>query len=185
MCSSDLGIVKSSFFPSQDQGQFNVLLELPPGSNLESTAAVVAKIEEQVVKRPEFKAVYSVIGQADNGTSRQARFANLQIVLVPAQQRAKSVEVIAQEVKAYAQGVPGLKVRAGVPGPGGQGGQAISFRLFGDDLKVLNAIADKITSQMKDAGPFIDVTNSGQAGSPEYVVLVDRARAAEIGRAHV
>lgn len=175
------GIVKSSFFPSQDQGQFNVLLELPPGSNLESTAAVVAKIEEQVVKRPEFQAIYSVIGQADNATSRQARFANLQIVLVPAQKREKSVEVIAQEVKAYAQGVPGLKVRAGVPGPGGQGGQAISFRLFGDDLMVLNSIAEKITTQMKDAGPFIDVTNSGQAGSPEYVVSVDRARAADLG----
>ena len=162
------GIVKSSFFPSQDQGQFNVLLELPPGSNLESTAAVVAKIEEQVVKRPEFKAVYSVIGQADNGTSRQARFANLQIVLVPAQQHAKSVEVIAQEVKAYAQGVPGLKVRAGVPGPGGQGGQAISFRLFGDDLKVLRGDIQRV---------------AGKARIEDIILEVNEVK--QIGRAHV
>ena len=175
------GVVKSSFFPSQDQGQFNILLELPPGSTLDATSTVVAKLEEEIVKRPEFKASYSVIGQGDNGTSRQARFANIQVVLISARDRAKSVEVIAQEVKAYAQGVPGLKVRAGVPGPGGQGGQTISFRVYGDDLRILNSIAENITSKLRDAGPFIDVTNSGQSGSPEYVVSIDRARASDLG----
>lgn len=174
------GVVKSSFFPSQDQGLFNILLELPPGSTLDATAATVARVEEQVLARPEVKAAYSVIGQGDNATSRQARFASVQVVLTAANTREKSVEVIAQELKAGAAGIPGLKVRAGVPGPGGQGGQIISFRIFGDDLRTLNGIAEDVIGRMRAAG-FIDVTNSGQAGSPELVVSLDRARAADLG----
>ena len=175
------GVVKSSFFPNQDQGTFNILLELPPGSTLDATAAAVAQMEAGITKLPEFKAIYSVIGQGEGGTSRQSRFANLQVILVGKRERTKSVEQIARETKAFGEGFPGLKVRAGVPGPGGGGAQPVSLRVYGDDLKVLNELAEKIIGKFRETGALVDITNSGQAGAPEYVVTLDRAKAADLG----
>ena len=175
------GLVKTSFFPNQDQGTFNILLELPPGSTLEATASAVAQMEAGITKLPEFKAIYSVIGQGEGGTSRQSRFANLQVILVGKRERTKSVEQLAREVKVFGEGFPGLKVRAGVPGPGGGGSQPVSLRVYGDDLKVLNDLADKIIGKFRETGGLVDITNSGQAGAPEYVVTLDRAKAADLG----
>ncbi|NBX48174.1 MAG: efflux RND transporter permease subunit, partial [Chloroflexi bacterium] len=96
-------------------------------------------------------------------------------------ERTKSVEQVAREVKAFGEGFPGLKVRAGVPGPGGGAAQPVSLRVYGDDLKVLNDLADKIIAKFREAGGLVDITNSGQAGAPEYVVTLDRAKAADLG----
>ena len=50
------------FFPTTDQGQISVGINLPPGSSLEKTTAVALDVEQTIRSQPEVKTVYSRIG---------------------------------------------------------------------------------------------------------------------------
>ncbi|MHB8621170.1 MAG: efflux RND transporter permease subunit, partial [Chloroflexota bacterium] len=82
------------------------------------------------------------------------------------------------------KGIPGPKVRVGLPnafGFGGFGGQPIQIAVRGPNLTVLNSLVDRITSVVQSTPGAVDVNNSNQNVQAEYVVHVNRDQAAQLG----
>jgi HAE1 family hydrophobic/amphiphilic exporter-1 len=79
--------------------------------------------------------------------------------------------------------VPGIAVRVSSQGGGGGGGasQPVGVRLQGPDLAVLNDLATQLQQTLRDTPGLVNLTNSAPVGSPQLVVQVDQARAADLG----
>jgi HAE1 family hydrophobic/amphiphilic exporter-1 len=175
------GVGKSEFFPNQDQGAFTIFLEMPPGTNLATTMQAAARVEERLALVPEVRTIFTSVGTGENATQRQPRFAQLFVNLKPKHERARTAEQVAREAKAFSEGIPGVKLRPGVPSAGGGTAQPILIRITGAELAVLGRLAEQVSQTLNQLGSVTDVTNSGQPGAPEYVVSVDRQKAADLG----
>jgi HAE1 family hydrophobic/amphiphilic exporter-1 len=80
-----LGIIKTEFMPQTDQSKVTISLEMPPGTSLKETDAVLAKLEQRAMKLPEVESVYSTVGKNAEfvGTTVSAQQGNVAIRLVP------------------------------------------------------------------------------------------------------
>src|SRR5205823_5123861 len=155
-----MGIVKTEFFPNQDQGTFSVLLELPPGTNLDTMQRAAAQVEAKLLDVPEVQTVFAQVGQGENTTQRQPRYAQLFVALVPKHQRTRTADQVARQSRDFGGGIPGLKLRPGVASAGGGSAQPILIRISGDDLATLTRLADQVTGALANLGTLTDLTNS-------------------------
>ena len=175
------GIVKTEFFPAQDEGTFTLFVEMPPGTNLETTQAAAVQVEQQLLKVPEVETVMTRTGQGEQLTSQASRFAQLDVNLIEKAKRQRTAAQVARASRGFGDNIPGMTLRPGVPSAGGGSAQPIQLKIYGSDLATLNRLADESVTALKGLGTLEDLTNSGVAGAPEYVVRIDRRRAADLG----
>src|SRR5262249_29630738 len=161
------GMVKTEFFPTQDQGAFTLFVELPPGTNLATTEAAATQVEQKLLQVPEVKTVMTRTGQGEQRTQQATRFAQLNVTLIEKAKRRKTALQVGRESRVFGEGIPGMTLRPGVADPGGGQAQPIQLQIYGQDLPTLNRIADEATAKLKELGTLEDITNSGVAGAPE------------------
>jgi len=106
------------------------------------------------------------------------------VSLVPKDERAKSQNQIANELRRALNGIPGL--RAVVQDLSQQGftaqrGFPIEFSVRGPDWDTLIAETQRVREQLEGSGLAVDVDTDYQLGMPELRVVPDRARAADLG----
>ncbi|MEN9839541.1 MAG: hypothetical protein RL177_1020, partial [Bacteroidota bacterium] len=176
------------FFPNSDSGQINMNVELPAGSTLVQTAETVRGIAKTLQQDPEVATVVSSIGQG--GWRADANYGRITLQLVPADEREKTSEDIAIELRRRFD-IPGvrLSVNAGGGfGPGGGGGrggsgfgQDIRVTLIGQDTDILKGITTKIEQVMLQDTSVISVDNPRVDGIPELNFELDRQLVSRLG----
>ncbi len=65
----------TSFLPAEDQGTLLVNVQLPPGATLERTSAVMAQVEDFMLKQPEVQSMVGVMGFSFSGQGQNAALA--------------------------------------------------------------------------------------------------------------
>jgi len=182
------GRIGFDIFPSGDQSEVDVTVTMPSATTLASTDAVVRELEARLKHYPEVIHVIS-----DVGTSLGQSFsptpagdtAQMRVLLVPPQQRSRSAAAVADDMGAnLPKGIPGVKVRTGLQNPfgfGGFGTQPIQAAVRGPNADVLNNLVDQVTAAIKSVPGATDVNNVNENTQPEYVVSVDRNKAADLG----
>jgi hydrophobic/amphiphilic exporter-1 (mainly G- bacteria), HAE1 family len=174
------GIVSTEFLPEADQGEFTLVIEMPPGSSLETTNQAVRIVEERLATWPEVESSFTSIG-VGGGSAGQARAARIIVRLVDKHDRSKSAETLAGEARSLNDGIPGLRMRAQLPSLAGPGGQQIAVLLRGDDPARLRDLSFQVEEIMRQTIGTVDVVNSAAEGQPEIEMVIDRARAADLG----
>lgn len=191
-------IFKGGFFPPSDGGQVSVAIELPPGSNLNETTAVVERIEEICQSHPETKYVRSSVGSSGSGASGfsvassgsnrasvsvtlKDKFAVMAFGEHRGTRKIADTDVAAQLTELVGR-VPGAKVT--VSAAGGVGfGPPIQMSFTGDDRELLVKTVDNIRLKLQN-GAIKNVINpdvSSKPGKPEIRAIPDRNRLADVG----
>jgi HAE1 family hydrophobic/amphiphilic exporter-1 len=175
-----------------DEGQVNVSAELPVGTRVELTDAVVARFEQMVRQLvPEARSVIASAGSGGggyggpSGTNR----GSLQILLVAKDQRKRSSDEIAQALRRELSGLPGVIIRANASGgnqfsrmlTGGFDQGRLSVEVQGFDLDELRTLAENVSKVMSVTPGIANPRLSVDAGRPEFGILVDRPKAALFG----
>ncbi len=183
-----IGLIGQDIFPSGDQSEVDATIVMPSGTSLDQTDAVVKQMEQRLNKAfyKEVTEVQSSVGTSGSFTSTGGDTAIMRILLAPKSERTKSSDELSVEISdALGQGIPGVKVRVGLPnafGFGGfGGGQPIQVSVKGPNPEVLNNLVDQITTAIKAVPGASDVNNANENVQPEYVIQVDRSRAADVG----
>ncbi len=178
------GFIGSEFIAVADRGEFAVTLELPPGSTLENTNAVTQTAEEMISTIPEVRKMFVNVGASSDGFLSQSsnNIAELNIALVPKEERMKNTDDVAEEIKQLLSGIPGAKVRANPIGIFGMANQTpiqivVSGTSYADARLASSAIADAIRKIPGTA----DVRLSSEEGKPETRVEIDRQKMASFG----
>ncbi|MBM3450298.1 MAG: efflux RND transporter permease subunit, partial [Armatimonadetes bacterium] len=175
--SSRLGF---EFISSPDQGIFGVTIEMPAGTNIETTDAVAKLVEKQLAARTDVEDVVTAVG-TKNLQQSGPQFANLIVKLVEKHHRQRDTEIIRElQNDPAANRVPGAKI---VYAPLGVGppGAPLNLRVSGSDLDVLTRVAAQISDKVRAVPGTRNVDVSTRIGRPELQIVVDRVRAAEVG----
>jgi hydrophobic/amphiphilic exporter-1 (mainly G- bacteria), HAE1 family len=176
------GIVPTEFLPEADQGEFTLAIEMPPGSSLETTNQAVRHVEERLAAWPEVKSSFTSVGVGGGGgTTGQSRAARIIVRLVDKHHRSKSAETLAGEARSLGDDIPGLRMRAQMPSLAGPGGQQIAVFLTGDDPVRLRELSAQVEDIFRRTDGTVDIVNSAAEGQPEVEMVIDRAKAADLG----
>ncbi|HTR80380.1 MAG TPA: efflux RND transporter permease subunit [Bacteroidota bacterium] len=179
-----LGFIGSEFIAVADRGEFTVTLELPPGSTFDNTNFVTQKVEKIVSEIPEVKKMFVNVGASSEGLLGQTSNNNseLNVTLVPQDQRSRSTDDIAAEIKAKTAEIPGVKVRVNPIGLFGTANQTpIQLVVSGTNYDDVRAAASKIADVVRTVPGTADVRLSSEEGKPETRVEIDRQRMAAFG----
>ncbi|MCW5937807.1 MAG: efflux RND transporter permease subunit [Fimbriimonadaceae bacterium] len=201
-------VFKFAFLPPSDAAQVLVNVDLPTGSSLAATSAVVKDIEEIVMKHPQVHYVVSSLGSRSAGFGASSSGTNFALLTVTLYDKAAlldrlpwskhdeklryvSDQSVAGDLLQQIGKVPGARVTV-TAGSGFGFGAAIQMSFRSDDRERLLATAEKVR-ELLAAGAIKGVVSpdlSSKAGKPELRVVPDRARmayadvsAAEVGGA--
>jgi hydrophobic/amphiphilic exporter-1 (mainly G- bacteria), HAE1 family len=179
------GMIGIDIFPSGDQSQIDITFTMPSATAIESTDAVVQTMEQKLSSVPEVRSVYSSIGNASGFTPGAGEdTAQLIVLLTPVTQRHRSSASIADELrKTLDPGIQDSRLDVSLPNAFGAFGvqQPIQVAVRGPDPATLNPLVDQVTAAIEAVPGAVDVNNPNQRTQPEFVVDVNRARAADLG----
>jgi CzcA family heavy metal efflux pump len=191
-----LGLFKfigTEFFPDQDEGQFAITVKLPVGTRVEVSNQYMRQIEDILQKNvPEIQAVISDVGIP---TSRSGNFfgrntgshaANIQVALVPADQRKRSVFEIIADLRPKLAKLPGASLfispsgflrfllNFGTNAP-------VDVEIRGFDLEQGSKLAKRVYGVVRNTPGATDVQVSREDNLPELRVKIDRDKAGTLG----
>ncbi|SJZ30244.1 efflux RND transporter permease subunit [Selenihalanaerobacter shriftii] len=178
-------LIGQEFMPSSEQNSFRIMLELPVGTDLDTTNQEAKRIEEIIAEVPEVKVAFSLIGDSGGrGSTSSSGEAMFMIRLTDKEKRERSTTEIQEAIRSKLPLIPGAEIRfaeASMIGGGGGGGSPLQIKIFGDDLDRLEAIAKQVKEEAKKVESTRDVYSSVDEGKPEIRLDVDRKRAADLG----
>jgi multidrug efflux pump subunit AcrB len=179
-----MGFLKNQFFPISDRPEVFVEVQMPYGTAIEQTTAVVEHVEDWLKTQPEALVVTSYIGQ---GAPRfylaiapelpDPSFAKIVVLTKDPETR----EILKQKVRrAAADGLaPGAKIRANQITFGPYTQFPVAFRVSGPEPAKLREIASKVKQEM-EANPHMRQVNvdwGQQVPTVHFVLNQDRLRA--------
>nr|MDJ0576433.1 efflux RND transporter permease subunit [Xenococcaceae cyanobacterium MO_234.B1] len=167
--------IPKGLFSSGDTGLSTVMVDLPPGSQLQDTEEIVGKIEAILKENPAVSSVLSNSGNDDKVNSAQ-----IFINLLPKEQRDVTQQEFQQEMgKAFEQ-IPGARISFRSQGAGG-GSKDVSLILRSDNPESLSLAASNLETQMREIPQLVSVTSSQSLVKPEIIIKPNAQRAKDLG----
>lgn len=178
--------------PQADEGEVQVDAELPVGTRIERTQAAIVQLEEMIKQAtPEATSVIASAGGQGGGPMGGGRSnrASLQVMLVPKDDRTRSNDQIAVDLRTKLAVLPGVIVRARPSGGnfqmmrmfGGNGDGRLSLEIRGHELEDSNRISLAARDLMNSTPGIVGARLNRDEGRPELSIRVDRDKAALLG----
>ena len=162
--------------PNISQGEFQVSLELPPGTRIESTDALIEKVQQGLQDAESVARTYSVAGTGGrmdaSAVSGGENLGRITVVLAPDESGTKEARVM-QQVRRVLDDEPALKYSLERP-------QFFTFstpleiEVTGTDLDGIRSVAESLVSSMTRSGSFSDVESTILSGYPELQIEFDK-----------
>ncbi len=187
------GLVPLKMLPFDNKNEFQIVVDMPESSTLETTAAAVQRIEEYLRTQPEVTDFTSTIGAASpmdfNGMVRHyylrqgPNVADLRVSLLPRQRRAMDSHSIIlrmrPDIAAIAQATgANLKLVEVPPGPPVL--STVVAEIYGQPYHrydELIAAAQTVKTQMAAEKGVVDVDDTVEAAQQKLFFRVDREKA--------
>jgi len=180
--------------PFDNKSEFQVVLEMPAGTPLESTAAVLQELGAQLAAQPEVRDLQGYAGTASpitfNGLVRQyylradAEQGDLQVNLVDKAHRSEQSHAIAQRLAPQLTAIAArhgarLKIVEVPPGPPVL--SPLVAEVYGPDEAGRQQLAERVVKAFGDTAHIVGVDSSLQASAPRTYLRVLRQRAETLG----
>jgi HAE1 family hydrophobic/amphiphilic exporter-1 len=173
--------VGKNFLPSDDQSQFNVLVRTPEGTSLAATTAITEQIAHDIRELPGVLHTLATVG----GTAdKSANNSTIYVKLTDIDQRHVSQVDLMQQTRQLLKKYPreihsGVELVAAIGG--NQSNAEIQFYIQGPDLAQLAKYSDTLLAKMKAIPGVADPDSTLRSGKPEVRLVINRARAADLG----
>ncbi len=178
-------LIGFEFFTKSDEGSFKVTIETPVDSSLKATDTVVRRVEDILYKLPERKNVFTTIGklaQMLGGSNQGVNLAEVKVVLVEQDQRERSTREVMNSLRTTLASIPGATFNLQETESGGGGEEKpILLEIRGEEIDILNNLADRAVELAKSVPGAIDVDKDWRVGKPEIWLIPDRRRASDYG----
>jgi HAE1 family hydrophobic/amphiphilic exporter-1 len=183
-----LPIIKTEFFPTQDNARIGIKIELPVGTRQEISREFALKINKEFMnKYPEIETCNFSSGQADtdnawasmsdNGT----HIMNFNISLSSIAERERGLteicDLMREDLNKYTE-IKTFEVIAGGSN-GSMGGQStVDVEIYGYDFALTDSVARELSARMQKLKGCSQVTVSRGDYIPEYQIDFDREKLA-------
>jgi hydrophobic/amphiphilic exporter-1 (mainly G- bacteria), HAE1 family len=179
--------VGKNFLPVDDQSQFEVNVRAPEGYTLAATSLLSERIAEDLRKLPGVTDTLTTIGA---GQQQQVNLASIYVKLTPIEERKETQnnlmmrarsEIIAKYLKLYPDQLRTSVNQVAAISGGGNRNSDIQYVIGGPDLTKLSQYTNDLLKKMRTIPYVVDVDSTLILGKPELRVVIDRARAADLG----
>lgn len=180
--------------PFDNKSEFQVVVDMPEGSTLETTNALLGKLADSLATVPEVKDWQAYAGTAApitfNGLVRQyylrqgALVGDLQVNLVDKHHRNRQSHAIALAVRPQLTAIGkefGASVKLVEVPPGPPVLAPIVAEVYGPDYATVRKTALALEQKFRDQSDIVDIDTSVEADAPREIIVVDRVRAARLG----
>ena len=183
------GMLRSEMVPAQDQSQFLIRLQMPPGSSMAFTDGKTKEVEDFLNNRPEVSGTFVAVGGFAGGDptssfifvsmkEKKDRGVAPELKRVPSQQQFMAItRDMMKTVQGVKPSVQDLSLRGFSTGVG----FPIEFTVRGPDLAQLGTYAAQLSKAMEDKGIATDLGTDYQLGKIEVDVNPDRKVSAARG----
>lgn len=184
-------LVKTEFMPQGDSGYIFVKAYYPVGTTIDRPLAEGHRLTDEWRKKyPEIAMLQFSTGQADafqSGASTLAQdnadnILSFSIKLVEANQRTRSTQEVAVEIRRDLSATPGIKQYNVSIQTGGGGQQStVNVDIYGHDFAVTDQISKAFMAEIRKSPACAQALSNRDEFMPEYQVLFDPQRLAEHG----
>jgi HAE1 family hydrophobic/amphiphilic exporter-1 len=179
------GILPSEFLPQEDDGQINLVIEMPAGSNLEATNRAAIRAEQIIVRAvPELAKLVTNVGSTQGNVvssgSDKADSAVMTIKLVNKADRDRSTAQVVAALRPALQKVPAANIALELNNAL-DSSMATQLRLLGPNQDTLIDLAQQAQAIIRTVPGVVDLRNTGADRSPETRIVIDRQRATDLG----
>ncbi len=186
------GVIGSEFLPHLDEGAIWVRGTLAPSTGPTESARVADRARQVLASFPEVPVVVNQIGRPDDGTDTTGFFDTEFFVDLLPKEKWRPVfhqnkEELIAAMDRELEKIPGVfwgfsqpisdNLEEAVSGVKG----ALAVKIYGDDLRTLEAKADEIVAVMKNVRGVEDLGVFRVIGQPNLDFTVDRDQAARYG----
>lgn len=172
-----LKFVPKTFIAAQDNGEFSVKLDLPPGTSLKEMERVALEVDKVLTAHKEINVSVLTVG-TKQGEANKATF---YVRMIPAKQRKintiKMKDMIREELKPFAY----ANVQVGDFDQVGAGQRPFNVNIVSNNEKDLESVSRQLFDKVKNHPALTGVDLSYRPGKPEFQVLPDRANAERLG----
>ncbi|HEX2986967.1 MAG TPA: efflux RND transporter permease subunit, partial [Chloroflexota bacterium] len=179
-------LMNRTFEGTSDQGEFAVMMELKPGMSLQEADRIARKAEQIVREEPEVATMFASVGSG-MGAGGGANSASIGAKL---KSRGHTVQIVDGLRPKLAAALPGVKItyNTETAAAGAFGGaasamttQPIQFKIQGADFDKLDQVSKDMVATLQTVPGIVDVDRSAKDGGPQRVIVLDRARATDLG----
>jgi multidrug efflux pump subunit AcrB len=189
-----LGLVVLKMLPFDNKSEFQVVVDMPAGTPVERTAAVLREMGAYLARQPEVTDYQAYAGTAApinfNGLVRQydlregGEVGDLQVNLVDRHHRSEQSHAIATRLRPALQAIGrrhGANVKVVEVPPGPPVLSPIVAEVYGPEAQGRRDVARAVRRVLEQTPGVVDVDDSGIADAPRKLLLVDRRKAALLG----
>ena len=178
-------LLPSELAPAEDRGSFMLMMEGPEGAGFDYTVKQMQQVEKILAgeigdDKPIQRANPRVPGSF--GASEEMHTGRAVVFLQPWDKRTQSTAEVASALERKFNGLTGVRVRTQVGGGLVRTrGQPFQMVLGGPDYAELAQWRDVMLAKMADNPGFIGADSDYKETRPQMRVVVDKARAADLG----
>jgi HAE1 family hydrophobic/amphiphilic exporter-1 len=179
-----MGLIGGEFIGVSDRGEFSVMLELEPGTELDETNRLVREVERKLRAYPEVSKMLVNVGVSSEGFFEQAadNVGELNVRLVPKEERSRSTDQIMQSIRRDLRGTPGLKTSINPIGIFGTANDTPVMVIVSGPLRSqVTQVAEALKDSLKVIPGTADVRLTSQIGNPEMRIAVNREQMSSFG----
>jgi multidrug efflux pump subunit AcrB len=189
-----LGWVTVKMLPFDNKSELQVLVRLPENAPLETTAGVAAALAEEALQDEAVTSVQSYSGASSpltfNGLvrhyflRRQPNLADLQVMLVPKDDRREQSHAIAKRLRIQLAPMAtrlGATIQVVEVPPGPPVLQTLVAEIYGPDADRRLALASQVRSTFEQSPGVVDVDWYVETPQPKWTLTVDDEKAVAAG----
>jgi cobalt-zinc-cadmium resistance protein CzcA len=180
----------TEFLPPLNEGALWVEAHMPMSMSLTETVKIEHKVRNILLSFPEVKGVLSQTGRSNDGTDPSGFYINqADVDLYPKEQwkRKIATDQLIEKMDARLKQIQGVifeysqpildNVNEAVAGLNVNN----AIKIFGDNLNVLDTLADKLVATIKDVRGIKDLEVLRNIGQPEISILLNKQKMAIYG----
>lgn len=178
-----MGFVKNEFFPKDDRDTLFVNMEMPSGTNTETTTTESLRILEDLRSIPDVDFVTLSVGvnQGSRNSSNGDNLAGLTLHLKPKGIRKTTSVALADKLRAQFSTFTRGKLSIAEISGGPPAGSDLQMKLLGDDLGQLDTYANDLVNYLSSQDGVIDVQKSVKTGTSKLVFVPDAQKLVQYG----
>jgi len=191
-----LKFIGAEFIPEVDEGEFEISVKMPVGTELKQTNRVLGDVEKIIIENvPELQTIFVQSGVEGKGIQALASVfrditgshaANIRVKVTDRTKRERSVAQIVEVLRSKMKDIPDAKIKFST---GGFMRQIATFgtdapivvEIRGYDQETSRQLAQEVSEIIKSTPGSRDVRIGREEGLPELQIVIDRDRAAALG----
>jgi CzcA family heavy metal efflux pump len=175
-----------SFLPEFNEGSLNIAAATAPGTSLETSDAIVARLERFLVRHPAVTSVIRSTGRAERDEhAMDVNFSELEVGL---DLEGRDRDAVLEEIRAQAASIPGLAVAVGQPISHRiehlvSGVRAdLAVKIYGSDLEQLRSLARQSEAALEGVPGLVDLAVEQLTEVPQLLIRPKPTELAAFGQ---